>query len=219
MRHSVIEEFEKQGYQVQGTKILAASPRRVQRFHALGLNFVAIRDDKGKIIKRGWTAVTKQQAVRLKDVIDPVTEEPYLRFAYVPIPAEVLQKKDKTVDKVELSELNGDKSGIVDADDFEDQEVKVRKSSEDEEYEDEFDKIKEDQEEKLAAGESEEVAVKTEEVKDLESKSDSVTPGQVERAELKDKSLSELKKIVSEDLGLELPKNVSKEELIEMIAG
>lgn len=216
MSNQVIEQYKNQGYDVQGSKILAATPRRVERYSALGLSFVCQRDGKDRIVKRGWTAVTKSQALKLKTLIDPVTDEAYLRFAYVPIPTNILEGEKKKVDQIDLADLNG-KDGIDEADlgsvarplesvSVDEGQVEQTQDGQDAA----FAKVSADQDRKLSS------PAKVE--KETEEKDEaSVTAEQVERAELKLKSIAELKKIVKDDIGLEVPKNASKEELIEII--
>lgn len=216
MQSKVIEQLKAQGFDVQGGKILSATPVRVSSLNAMGLRFVAIQDAKGKIVKRGWTAVTKAQANKLKDVVDPVTKECYLRFAYVPIPDEWLkQEEKKIVDKIDLNELNKRTSGVEEVE-MEDPilsppELRAAEEEKTEEMDKEFDRIQSDVETKLARGEElESTALKKEDKK--------LTSQELEREELKGKTVEELKAIILE-IGLEVPSQTSKEELIELIAG
>jgi len=225
---SVVEELVSQGFDVKNTKILAASPRRVENYYALGLRFVLKKDEKGRPSQHGWTAVTMKQAHRLKDLIDPVTNESYLMFAYVPLPADLLKKKqERLVDRVDVAFLTGLPAG---AEEVEFNETLAKKSTREQ---DSFVKIEMEQQSKGFHEESDDSAImdkddfieveKSGRVVEERTQSDVEQDGMttataIERKELQFKTVAELK-IMIKDMGMEIPKRVNKDELIEMIVG
>lgn len=198
--NTVVRELVKDGYDVREGKILSATPARVKNFSSMGMTFRCEHNAAGQIIKRGWTAVTKTQALRLKSVIDPDTKEPYLRFAYVPIPNDQLVPESERIDDIDL-QLDADLSDVA---------LKPTLASPQslKKAEDDFDAL--DNEQVTAAAP---VEVSKEDAPVVDAASN------IERKELELKTLSQLKTIVTKDLGLELPKSATKEELIEMILG
>ena len=201
---TVIEKLKRDGFDIQDNKILCATPDRVKNFASCGKVFKCIKDQQGNIQKRGWTPVTKKEAIQLKTSIDPVTKRPYLKFAYVPIPKEQLQPESERIDEIDL-EFEGFKTSTTEEVPESTEPVKVATKDA---GDDSFAALENDQntEANASAGNDEN-----------EDDDKGLTAEDLERRELSGKTVAQLKKIVTDDLGMELPKKVIKADLIEMI--
>ncbi len=150
-------------------------------------------DSKGRVTKRHWQTVKKDQATTLAAIIDPSTSEPYLKFAYVPIPAELLKSAAQTsVDNIELTTIGdtGFESTTIGKSTLIDQ--------------------------SFASFEKEVNPTQSLDAPATAANSPADPSVAAERADLLKLSNDALKKQIKE-LGLEAPKNASKEELVDLI--
>ncbi len=201
------------GCDIQKGKILCAASARIKRYQTaiVPVPFRCSTNKEGKVDWREWIPVTKKEAERIKSSLDPVTKQPYLKFAYVPMPKVDPSNPANQITEIDMAGPEDLGEGIEVADvaaaapAAPKEPVKFDDEGEGEEPVTEPEGEEESEEE--AGDEFDEIE---------NSGGDESTS--LERADLEAKTVAELKAEL-QDLGIKAPSKAKKEELIELILG
>ena len=91
------------GFVIKKESLLCASSHRAQSFWAPGASHVAFRaelDGRNQVSYREWIPITQQEYERLAPLKEPLTGEPHVLFAWMPLP----QKQGHTLPTQSSSE-------------------------------------------------------------------------------------------------------------------
>lgn len=210
----------KAGFHFVGTKVLAAHPLRIANFHSLGYHFQALLDGRGNLKKPHYTAVRRADYPKLKAIVDPITDQPYLRFVMAKAP-EAWFKEAEVGSVEELSKL-------ADVEEFDEDELppprrigresepEAESPAEGEEEAGEGDEAGFDAafDGKPLAGAAPEPEAPSEPVGKTP-----VTPAELEREELEKMSNTELRRHLTVNLGIEAPPRAFKKDLVALAIG
>lgn len=207
-----VKTLEEAGYDIRDGKILSATPKKVGNLSALGMTFRF----------NNYRAVRPKDALRLKTLVDPVTKQPYLKFAYYPLPASALIPEEERIEEIDVSLLLEKKAGIEPADISLPKKDGVDTSSlidgeDDESGVESTEEVESDEEAEGVDGESASSLSENDGAEEEDSSDEPTSAEAIERKEYEAKTKVELQEIVEKDLGLVINKKETKAQLIDMI--